>query len=148
MAEAVKATGSKTIDFKLKFKDPKLAKKRAGEAIRSALKAGFSPKDISLNVNGKEVKYDPEQKMNSFKDYLSAEEMRYYEQAQATEKKVPAIKRATVNGGVNYLRNKLRTIRTEAANAEADDLAETAGAASSQSSVPTLGSSDNGNPAA
>jgi hypothetical protein len=53
LAQAVRASGTDGIVFELKFDNEKIAQKRARQAFEAAIKSGFPPEKIRINVNGK-----------------------------------------------------------------------------------------------
>lgn len=56
LANAIKATGSKGIEFNVDFSPPKIAEEKARQAWEAAREAGFKDEDITINLNGSPVK--------------------------------------------------------------------------------------------
>lgn len=58
IAQAIKGTGHTTIKMSVSFDDEELAGIRGREAFEACILAGFELKNITINVNGKELKGD------------------------------------------------------------------------------------------
>lgn len=67
LANAIKATGSKGIEFDVSsFSDPQIAQEKARQAWESAREAGFKEKDITIKINGSPIKAE-----DLFKEHAS-----------------------------------------------------------------------------
>lgn len=62
MAQAVKATGAKSIKMNLSFDDPKTANDRARQAYEACIKTGYPKDKISIVVNGQVYKETADKK--------------------------------------------------------------------------------------
>lgn len=58
MARAIKASGKAGIEFDVDFSNADIAKKRAKEAYKAGIEAGFAPDKIKVKINGKPQKIE------------------------------------------------------------------------------------------
>lgn len=116
LAEAVKATGSKTVHFNVDIKNQELAQQRAKECIEAALEAGFKLEDISVKVNGKEYKYDKEKgAVQSFEGIITYNEVERSQKIGQAEAAQDTSKN-TSESGQKYIKDRIQEIRSENAS--------------------------------
>lgn len=119
MAQAVRASGADGITMTLNFSNQKIAEERAREAFEACLKSGFPPEKIKLNVNGKMMMYQVEEK--DAKKYESIGQSLYKDKQAQFQSIVQqsAQTRSKLAELVDEQKKVVTTARTEGAGYEA-----------------------------